>query len=761
MGERDSPRWRVILRGVVQGIGFRPFVYHLAHECELAGSVRNTAAGVEIDIEGPRAALVDFVRRVHTDAPALARITAATWTEIPALHLPGFHVLPSQPGEDHTLIPPDLATCSACIQEISDLQQRRFRYPFTNCTRCGPRFTVVCRLPYDRAATTLADFSLCPACVAEYHDPADRRFHAEPIACATCGPRVWLETKRTTARSAERLAIDAIAHAAALLRQGAVLAVKGLGGFHLVCDATNAEAVQRLRGAKQRRHKPLAVMVATVEEARMYSQVSADEATLLLSVHAPIVLVRKQRDSVLAAEVAPGTAYLGVMLPYTPLHHVFIRDTGRPLVVTSGNRRDDPLCLTAEEAHAVFRETVDGFLLHDRPIQQRCDDSVCVVTPTGPQVLRRARGYVPLPVRVPLTTPAPILAVGAELKNTFCLLRGDEAFLSQHLGDMGSVATRTHFTGALAHLTALLKMTPTLVAHDLHPDYATSRFAATTGLPLVGVQHHHAHIASCLADNGLAGPVIGVAFDGTGYGTDGAIWGGEFVIATFRDFRRVAHLEYLPLPGGEAAIRHPHRIAIAYLLSLLGTVPALPFLDPIAEAEQRLIRQITERRVNTPLTSSCGRLFDAVAALVGPREEVTYEAQAAIELESVSYEGAHDPTIYPYAIDGTQIRLGALLARIVADVQAGVPVPIIGWRFHQTLAEMVREVCLRIRAQEHVQGVALSGGCWQNRLLLDMTVSRLRDAGFLVYTHKQTPTNDGGISLGQAVVAAARHARAS
>lgn len=752
-------RWHVTIQGVVQGIGFRPFVYHLAHECGLAGSVRNTTVGVEIEIEGPQPALVKFVHRLHTDAPALACITTVAIAEVPALDLSGFLILPSQPGEDSTLIPPDLATCSACVQEILCVPERRFRYPFTNCTKCGPRFTIIRGLPYDRAATTLADFSLCPTCAAEYDDPADRRFHAEPIACAACGPRVWLETASGTEQSEG----GAIAQAAALLRQGAVLAVKGLGGFHLVCDATNEEAVQRLRTTKQRRHKPLAVMVATVEESRWYGQISTDEAALLMSLHAPIVLVRKRHDAPLAAGIAPENAYLGVMLPHTPLHHLLVRDTGKPLVMTSGNPHDEPLYLTAEEIQAAFSGTVDGFLSHDRPIHQRCDDSVCVVTPIGPQLVRRGRGYVPLPVNVPLTAPTPILAVGADLKNTFCFLREREAFVSQHIGDMGKVATQRHFADALAHLTALLKITPTLVAHDLHQDYATSRFATTTGLPLVGVQHHHAHIASCLADNGLAGPVIGVAFDGTGYGTDGAVWGGEFLIATLRDFRRVAHLEYLPLPGGEAAIRRPYRLAVAYLLRTLGTVPALPFLDSISDAEQRLLRQMTERRVHTPMTSSCGRLFDAVAALVGLRGEVTYEAQAAMELEAVSYEGANttDARRYPFVIDGTRIRLGALLESIVADVQARVPVPVIGWRFHQTLAEMVRGVCLRIREQEQVDRVALSGGCWQNRLLLGATLSRLRDAGFTVHTHTQTPPNDGGISLGQAVVAAARLAHTS
>jgi hydrogenase maturation protein HypF len=638
-------------------------------------------------------------------------------------------------------------------------QDRRFRYPFANCTRCGPRFTIVRSLPYDRFATTMATFPLCTACALEYWNPADRRFHAEPVACPACGPRVWLEVEKEESPSLPRE--NDIVRAAILLREGAVLAVQSLGGFHLACDATSEDAVRRLRQAKDRLHKPLAVMVATLEEAHIYGEISTAEATLLTSVHAPIVLVRKRPDSPLASAIAPGNAYLGVMLPYTPLHHLLLREIAKPLVMTSGNRRDEPLCRSAEEAKAALRGRVDGFLLHNRPIHQRCDDSVYFVADTGPQPVRRSRGYTPLPVSVPLTAPVPVLALGAELKNTFCLLRGREAFLSQHIGDMGSLATQRHFTAALEHMQTLLKIAPAVVAHDLHPDYTTSRYAATTSLPLIGVQHHHAHIAACLADNGVSGPAIGVAFDGTGYGADEAIWGGEFLVADLQGFRRVAHLEYLPLPGGDTAIRRPYRIALAYLVALLGTIPPVPFLEQVSHAEQQVIVQMIERRVNTPVTSSCGRLFDAVAAIIGLRGEVTYEAQAAIELEAVSCTGEDDDTIYPFAIEEEQVRLGPLLAQIVADVQAGVSAGVIGRRFHLTLAEIVRTVCIQVREREGLTMVALSGGCWQNRLLLTTTVSRLQEAEFTVYTHRQAPANDGGISLGQAVVAAAQLAKSA
>lgn len=745
--------WRLVVRGTVQGIGFRPFIHRLAQGLQLVGWVRNTNAGVEIIIQGDNARLSRFLSCLRAEAPALANVTNVHLEECEQLTLTDFTILPSAAGEQSTLLPPDLATCSLCLEEVFSVHDRRSRYPFANCTACGPRFTIVRTLPYDRATTTLADFRLCSSCAAEYENPADRRFHAEPVACPTCGPRVWLEVGN--AALIQRPG-DVIASAAALLRAGAVLAIQGLGGFHLACDATNASAVQRLRRTKDREHKPLAVMAATLDEAQRHGEISAAEARLLTSVQAPIVLVRKRTDSPLASTIAPGNAYLGMMLPYTPLHHLLLRDVGKPLVMTSGNRRDEPLSHTAEEAKAALDPLVDGFLFHDRPIHQRCDDSVVFVTDTGAHLVRRSRGYVPLPVSTPLPAPAPILAVGAELKNTFCLLRDREAFLSQHIGDMGGVATQRHFVAALEHFQELFKIHPTVIAHDLHPDYATTRYAQAAGLPLIGVQHHHAHIASCLADNDVTGPVIGVAFDGTGCGTDGAIWGGEFLVADLRDFRRRVHLEYLPLPGGEAAIRRPYRTALAYLTALFGSIPALAFVNEIPPTERQLIPRMIERKMNTPWTSSCGRLFDAVAAITGLRTRVTYEAQAAIELEAVSYTESHDGVLYPFTIDNEQVRLGPLLAAVVSDTQQRVPVGVIGRRFHHTLAAIVHTVCERLREHEGLTTVALSGGCWQNRLLLSATTNRLRKTGFSVYIHHQVPANDGGISLGQAVVAAAR-----
>lgn len=752
-------RRRLTVRGVVQGIGFRPFVYRLAQRLGLTGWVRNTAAGVEIEIEGPRKVLAHFVQCLPREAPVSACLVNVDVTETIPLGNLGFSILPSKSGEESTLIPPDLATCPFCLTEIFCPQDRRFRYPFANCTHCGPRFTIIRALPYERSATTMATFSLCPTCAAEYGNPADRRFHAEPVACPTCGPQVWLEVENEA--YSNLFAEDALVHAASLLRQGAVLAIQGLGGFHLACDATNEEAVRRLRETKDRRHKPLAVMVQTLQDAQTYGRISTAEAVLLTSIQAPIVLVPKELSTPLASTIAPDNAYIGLMLPYTPLHHLLLREAARPLVMTSGNRRDEPLCRTIEEAKEALSGRVDGFLCHNRPIHQRCDDSVFFVADTGPQPVRRSRGYIPVSISAPLVSPAPVLGLGAELKNTFCLLQGQDAFLSQHIGDLGSLAAYKHFAASLDHMQRLLKITPTVVAHDLHPDYTLRRYAASSGLPLVGVQHHHAHIAACLADNRVTGPTIGVAFDGTGYGADGAVWGGEFLIADFKEFRRVAHLEYLPLPGGDTAIRRPYRVALAYLLALFGTVPTLPFLNQVSLAEQRVVGQMVERKVNTPMTSSCGRLFDAVAVLIGLRGEVTYEAQAAIELETISYTGPDDGVSYPFVIEGEQIRLGPLFTSILAEVRSEAPSSAIGRRFHLTLADIVQTVCSQVRDREGLTTVALSGGCWQNRLLLNATVARLRAAGFTVYVHRQAPTNDGGISLGQAVVAAAQQTELS
>ena len=756
-------RLHVSVRGVVQGIGFRPFVYRLAQQFGLSGWVHNTADGVELEIEGHSTQRAAFLQALQREAPPLAHIMTVTTLEISPLGARDFTIRAGRPGGQHALLPPDVASCAECIQEIADPRQRRFGYAFTNCTNCGPRFTIVHSLPYDRSATAMAAFALCPSCTVEYANPADRRFHAEPIACPSCGPQVWLEMASQGRERFGRLPLqagnDVLSQTAALFQHGAVIAVKSLGGFHLACDATNDEAVLKLRAAKARPDKPLAVMPPTLPEARQYGHISEAEERLLTSPQAPIVLVRKRPDAHLAAAIAPGNAYVGLMLPYTPLHHVLLRKTGRPLVMTSGNRRDEPLCQTAAEARHALGDTVDAFLLHDRPIHQRCDDSVVFLGPTGPQPIRRSRGYTPSAVQMPIASPVPVLAVGTELKNTLCLVRDRAAILSQHIGDMTSLASQQHFVSSLEHLKTLMNIAPAAVAHDLHPGYTTSRYAQTLDLPRIGVQHHHAHVAACLADNGVCGPVIGVVFDGTGYGTDGAIWGGEFVVADLGHARRVAHIEYLPLPGGDAAIRNPARIAVAYLVKLFGQLPPLPFLKTVPIAEQRMIAQMVTQQVNTPPTSSCGRLFDAVAAIVGLSGTVTYEAQAAIELEAVSSDTPEEYGAYPFAVEDGQVRMRPLLAQIVSDVRAGVSPGVVGQRFHRSLAEIIRCVCLRVRDSEGLSAVALSGGCWQNRLLLGMTVSCLQADGFAVYTHKQVPTNDGGLSLGQAAVAAVRLAQ--
>ena len=748
----ETACWHLRIQGVVQGVGFRPFVYRLARTLGLAGWVQNSPDGVTIVVEGQEEFLSRFFQRLYDDAPASAHVANVERVLLHPQGIRDFVILPSQNGRNETGLPPDLATCPQCLEEVFSSQDRRFHYPFANCTQCGPRFTITCTLPYDRATTTMVDFVLCAACQAEYQTPADRRFHAEPIACPRCGPHVWLKVGAHLSSSQE----DAFSHAAQLVRQGGIIAIQGLGGFHLACDATNEAAVHRLRQVKDRLEKPLAIMLESLAQAHRYGQPTQAEVDLLTSPQAPIVLVRKQSPSALAPSIAPDNPSVGMMLPYTPLHHILLRKVGRPLVMTSGNRRDEPLCKTAGEAETELAPHVDAFLLHNRPIHQRCDDSVFVVTETGPQPIRRSRGYVPFPIPLPFTSSAPVLAVGAELKNTFCLLHESNAFPSQYIGDVSSLATQRHFTEALESFESLLNINPQVVAHDFHPEYATTHYAAALGLPQVGVQHHHAHIASCMADNLISEPVIGVAFDGTGYGADGAIWGGEFMVADFQQCERIAHFEYLPLPGGDAAIRHPARIAIAYLLALLGKLPNLPFLKDVAPADVRLIPQLVNQRINTPLTSSCGRLFDAVAALLGLRQDVTYEAQAAIALEAASETITSDPPPYSFHLDGQQIRLGSLFSQMVEEIQHEVPIAMIGRRFHATVSEIVHSVCHQIREQRGLSRVALSGGCWQNRLLLSITLKRLRASGFDVYTHHQVPANDGGISLGQAAVAAAR-----
>ncbi|HEY8045519.1 MAG TPA: carbamoyltransferase HypF [Streptosporangiaceae bacterium] len=763
----SNVRTSVRVEGVVQGVGFRPFVYSLATRLGLAGWVGNDVDGVLAEVEGPAEQVRDFLAALERDAPPLARVERVSAQPMDPDGRPGFAIVASgTAGPRRALVSADSATCADCLRELADPADRRFGYPFINCTNCGPRFTIVRGVPYDRPLTTMAGFAMCPACAAEYHDPADRRFHAQPVCCPACGPRLRL----LSADGTELCGPDgALAGAVAALGAGQVLAVKGLGGYHLAVDAASEEAAARLRARKHREDKPFAVMAADLAAVRSLCEVDDVAAGLLASPRRPIVLLPR-RDTgrsqaagtgaaPLAAAVAPGNRQLGVLLPYTPLHHLLLRDFGRPVVLTSGNVSDEPIAYQDGDALARLGGLADVFLTHDRPIHIRTDDSVVRPFRGREAVLRRSRGYVPEPLAVASRFGRPVLACGAELKNTFCLGRGDRAFLSHHVGDLENYETLRSFTEGIAHFRRLFDVTPQIVAHDLHPDYLSSRYALQQdGCVLAGVQHHHAHIASCLADNGEAGPVIGVAFDGTGYGPDATIWGGEFLVADLADAERAGHLAGVPMPGGAAAIRHPWRMAAAYLdAAFPGGLPAGLDVATRNSGAWDSVLTLARRGVNAPVTSSAGRLFDAVAALLGVRDSVNYEGQAAVELEQLAATSRHDP--YPAAImDGRPLTVaGCDLVRAAAeDLLAGVPRAVIGARFHQGVAAMIGAACGLLRDRSGLGTVALSGGVFQNLLLLGTVVDLLEGSGFRVLTHSRVPPNDGGISLGQAVVAAAR-----
>jgi hydrogenase maturation protein HypF len=770
--------------GTVQGVGFRPFVYGLALRHNLAGWVRNTSEGVEIEVEGEAEDIGRFEHELSTGAPPLARIEDVSVDHREPRGYAGFEIRPSQVLEgEYQLVCPDVATCRACLDELLNPADRRYRYPFINCTNCGPRFTIIADMPYDRPKTTMRRFQMCPQCRAEYDDPLNRRFHAQPNACPECGPGVEF----LDGRGNPVVESDPIAAAAQALKQGRIVAVKGLGGFLLACDATNDAAVRTLRQRKKRVSKPLAVMVTTAEEARRHCHVSPEEETLLSSPQSPIVLMLRREGSAVSPEVAPGLQYLGIMLPYTPLHHVLLRDVGLPLVMTSGNLSEEPIAIDNDDAWGRLSVIADYFLVHNRDICSGYDDSVAMVEGGASRMIRRARGYAPFPVRLPFEA-GHVLGCGAEEKNTFCLTRDNYAFLSQHVGDMENMETLEHFENTLSLYKRLFHIEPEVVAHDLHPDYLSTRYArelGRAGMKLVPVQHHHAHIASCMADNGLECPVIGVAFDGTGMGDDGNIWGGEFLVADYRGFRRAGHLQYLPLPGGAAAIKRPYRTAIGYVLTLLGESAlrdVMASLDKVQAqgsqpvwlgqgvgGEVEVIKRQIERRLNTPLSSSMGRLFDAVSALLGIRGEIDYEAQAAVELEMAAHSSAiasrvSDEAVfgnnetYPYRIaaDGGMkvVRLSELVSAVIEDLGGGIAVGVISARFHNTVALMTAEMCGLIADEAGIRRVALSGGVFQNRLLWRKTVSLLKGRGLQVFSHRQVPCNDGGISLGQAVIAA-------
>ncbi|HEY83234.1 MAG TPA: carbamoyltransferase HypF [Dehalococcoidia bacterium] len=760
-------RLHIEVSGIVQGVGFRPFVYRLAQKFKLNGWVRNTSGNVTIEVEGPKESLKQFLISLKEEAPPAARIHDITTATLPPRGDTNFEIWQSQPeAGKYQPVSPDIATCAECLEEVFTPGNRRYLYPFTNCTNCGPRFTIIKDIPYDRPLTTMSRFTMCPECQAEYDDPYDRRFHAQPNACPRCGPSLELTDGAGTPIPCP----DIIRKAAELLGQGGIIAVKGLGGFQLACDATNPEVVKRLRERKRRPGKPFALMMASLEEVKKHCLVSAEEAKLLLSPQAPIVLLRWRKDtSNVTPLVAERNKYLGVMLPYTPLHHILLRDAARPLVMTSGNLSEEPICRDNDEALRRLRGVADYFLLHNRDIHARYDDSVYLVERDTPRAIRRARGYAPQPIMLPFQAKQ-VLACGAEEKNTFCLTKDEYAFLSQHIGDMDNEETMSHFENTVKLYERLFRVQPEIIAHDLHPEYLPTKYAlkyaAEQGIKIIGVQHHHAHIVSCLAENAAQGPIIGVAFDGTGYGTDGNLWGGEFLVCDCRDFQRAAHLEYAPMPGGAAAIRKPYRMALGYLHALLGkdtSLDGLPILGQIPDAEVSIISKQLERGLNSPLTSGTGRLFDAVSALAGVRGEIDYAAQAAIELEMVAPDDVAEVTPYPFAITEEKepmvIKLGELIYAIVKDVKNGVPAPVISARFHQTMARIIVETSKLISKKTGLKTVALSGGVFQNRLLFNLAVDGLEREGFQVLSHRSVPPNDGGISLGQAIVANYREMR--
>lgn len=733
---------RVEVRGIVQGVGFRPFVYKVAQRLGLKGWVRNDERGVEIEVEGEEGALEAFLRALREQPPPLARIEELKVSELPLFGYPSFEIRPSQPSEERaTLISPDIATCEDCLRELFDPRDRRFRYPFINCTNCGPRFTIIRDIPYDRENTTMASFSMCPACFKEYHDPRDRRFHAQPNACPLCGPKVELLDGEGSKVETE----DPILEAIRLLRDGKILAVKGLGGYHLACDPFNERAVSALRGRKYREDKPFALMCKDLETVKELCELPEGAEEILLGRERPIVILPRRPEAKVAPSVAPGHRTLGVMLPYTPLHHLLFSDGIKCLVMTSGNVSDEPIAYRDQEALERLKGIADYFLVHNRPIHMRCDDSVLKVFRGTPLFLRRSRGYVPGPIRLKGARRRSVLGVGAELKNTFCLTRGDYAFLSHHIGDLENFETFKSFEEGIEHFKRLLEVEPELIIHDLHPDYLSTRYALEQDLPRVGVQHHYAHALSCMAEHGLEGPVLGIVMDGTGFGLDGAVWGCEFLEADLRTFRRLGHLRYIPMPGGERAIKEPWRMAAIYLeRATEGKVQWDRYLRRGWEA----VREAVRKGFNSPPCSSMGRLFDAVASLLGIRDVVNYEGQAAIELEQVADPKAQGT--YPFALEGYVFDPDPMIRAILEDLQRGVTPPLIAGRFHRTVARMVLEVVRRAREEKGLHEVVLSGGCFQNALLLEGVVGLLEREGFRVYWPKQVPPNDGGLSLGQA-----------
>jgi hydrogenase maturation protein HypF len=758
-------RIRITARGAVQGVGFRPFVYRLASGMKLAGRIVNTPQGVLIEAEGDKSRLNAFLLRLQREGPPRSRIQGLEFSFLDPAGLAGFQILESDSsGEPTAAVLPDLAVCADCVGEILDPTARRYLYPFTNCTNCGPRFTIIESLPYDRPNTVMKAFEMCDDCRSEYEDPNDRRFHAQPIACPECGPMPeWIGSNGFSSSRGN----EALLSAALAVESGRTVAVKGLGGFHLIADAWNDGAVRRLRERKGREEKPFALMYPSIEAVREDCETDESEERLLLSPEAPVVLLHRKTNSsvsAVAASVAPGNPNLGVMLPYTPLHCLLLKCIGRPVVATSGNRSDEPICTGNAEAARRLGGIAEGFLVHDRPIARRADDSVVRVALGREMVIRRARGYAPLPVRLKNDSPSR-LAVGGHLKNTVALSVGRDVVVGPHIGDLDTAESHEAFQEGISALTTLYHADPPEVVCDMHPDYWSTRYVESTGKIRRQVQHHVAHVAACMADNGLDGPLLGVAWDGTGFGTDGTVWGGEFILADGGSFTRIASLRRFRLPGNEAAVREPRRAALGVLFETLGESlfqrEELPPVHAFSPGDRDLLGRMIRSGWNSPETSSAGRLFDAVASIAGIRQENRFEGQAAMELE-FAREGFRTEDGYPFigcpkagpsGGSGTPWRLDwrPMVRAIVRDATAGVPVGIISAKFHNTLAELILDVAVRARMER----VVLTGGCFQNMVLLERTVGVLERAGFRPYWHRRIPTNDGGIALGQAAAAAA------
>jgi hydrogenase maturation protein HypF len=753
----ERVRLRVVIRGAVQGVGFRPFVYRLAAEMKLPGWVSNSAQGVFIEIEGKKDTLNQFLFRLQNEIPPRAFIQSLEFSFLDSTGLTSFEIRKSDSiGIKTALVLPDISTCPDCLKDIFDTSNRRYLYPFTNCTNCGPRFSIIEALPYDRPNTSMKKFEMCPKCKAEYENPLNRRFHAQPNACPVCGPKLELWNDKgnviTEKHNALLLAVETI-------RGGKIVAVKGLGGFHLMVDARNDEAVLRLRKQKHREEKPLALMFPSLEAIELECEVDEFETRLLLSPESPIVLLKvkpKKGNSIIASSIAPSNPYLGVMLPYTPLHHILMKELGFPVVATSGNLSDEPICIDEHEALNRLNRIADMFLVHDRPIVRHIDDSIVRIIMGRELVLRRARGYAPLPINVGTQHAVPLLAVGAHLKNTIALTSEDNVFISQHIGDLETKESLDAFHRVVSDFQTLYEIKPTQIICDFHPDYLSSKFARSTGIPLIEVQHHYAHVASCMAENQLEGELLGVSWDGTGYGLDGNIWGGEFLSTTDTSFERIATFRSFRLPGGEKAIKEPRRVALGILYEIFGEDvfhrDDLISVQAFTLAELDVLKQMFIKNVNMPVTTSAGRLFDAVASLIGLRQIVNYEGQAAMELEFL-IQSVENEECYPFEIDEApnlkKVDWRSIFDGILTDMKNHISHSIISVKFHNTLVEIIVAVAIKIKQNR----VVLSGGCFQNKYLTVRAVKRLREEGFRPYWHQRIPPNDGGIALGQVYAA--------